>query len=244
MPLISPIGAPEARSAWVSACFSAKVIPAAGWISSAEPPPEIRARTKSSLAAGRQQLQHPRGGGNTRGVGHRMRRLDDLDALARPRIAIARDHEPLAGAPFGLHRLGHARAGLSGTDDDDPPGRLRGADDGRDRASDRRRRRRHRTWRAEAFRVSLNLSPAGRAHCQLDRCAPFGRRPCAIVQPIEQGARRVAREPRDVTRHRRQARPRKRCLFDVVEADDADVMPDANPIALQARQSAQAPPDR
>ena len=45
---ISPIGAPEASSASLTACFSARVMAPAGCTSSAEPPPEMSASTKSS----------------------------------------------------------------------------------------------------------------------------------------------------------------------------------------------------
>ena len=49
--LISPMWAPERNSARVTACLSAKVMPAAGAIQLAEAPPDISTRTRSSVSA-------------------------------------------------------------------------------------------------------------------------------------------------------------------------------------------------
>ena len=79
---ISAMLAPLLSSARLIACLSCSVRPGAGSVSSAEPPPEMRHSTRSS---GRQPLDHLQdalGGLAARRVGHRMRGLDDLDALA------------------------------------------------------------------------------------------------------------------------------------------------------------------
>jgi hypothetical protein len=51
MVFIAAIGAPEVSSASLTAISSASVRPSAGDGSSAEPPPEIRATTRSSMSA-------------------------------------------------------------------------------------------------------------------------------------------------------------------------------------------------
>ena len=63
----------------VSACLSASVMPPAGSVSSAEPPPEIRHSTRSSAVEARRERQDARRRLPAGCVGHRMRRLDDLD---------------------------------------------------------------------------------------------------------------------------------------------------------------------
>ena len=76
------------------------------------------------VAAGlRGEAAHPRedaaGGLAPGGVGHRMRRLDDLDALAGHGVAVAGDDEAFERArPVALERLRHRRRGLAGADHD------------------------------------------------------------------------------------------------------------------------------
>ena len=71
------------------------------------------------------QLQHPRRSLEAASVGHRMRRLDDLDALRRATVAVARDDKSLARAPDRLKGFGHAGRCLARSDHDDPAGGLR-----------------------------------------------------------------------------------------------------------------------
>ena len=54
-----------------------------------------------------------------RGIGHRMRGLDDLDPLARHRISVARDdHTGQLAGPVILDGFRHRRRGLAGADHD------------------------------------------------------------------------------------------------------------------------------
>ena len=78
-----------------------------------------------AVAEAGDEVEHPRGGGEAAGVGDRVRGLGDLDAAGRAAVAVAGEDEALAGAPGGLHRLGHAGGGLAGADDDDAAGGLR-----------------------------------------------------------------------------------------------------------------------
>ena len=73
---IAEIGAPEASSAWLTAISSASVSPAGGDGSSAEPPPEISAMTRSSAvrpATGIEQRCATRRGRPRRAPGARLR---------------------------------------------------------------------------------------------------------------------------------------------------------------------------
>ena len=88
------------------------------------------------------QLEDPPGGGLTRGVGHGMRRLHDLDPLARHGMPVAGDHEALERPrPVFLDGLCHGGGGLAGAEDDGAPlggaGRCR-HDPGRERRRDGR----------------------------------------------------------------------------------------------------------
>ena len=88
---ISLMVAPLASSARLTACLSRSVRPSSGSGSRAEPPPEIRHSTVSSgrkpltRSSMRRRAARPRR--------HRMGGLDDLDARAGRRIAVARDHQ-------------------------------------------------------------------------------------------------------------------------------------------------------
>jgi hypothetical protein len=75
----------------------------------------------SSFAKPLQQRQHPRGGFHPGLIRHRVGGLDDLDPFAGARIAVARDHQPLAGAIGGLDCFGHAGAGLARADHHQSP---------------------------------------------------------------------------------------------------------------------------
>ncbi len=107
---ISPIAAPEASSARVTACFSASEMPGAGAIQLADAPPDISARTRSSGAGAVGQGQRVEGGGDDR-----LRRVPDARprparttrvgrAVAGPRDRKARD----AARPAGRTRRGSA----------------------------------------------------------------------------------------------------------------------------------------
>ena len=121
---ISPIGAPEARRASLTACFSARVIAPAGCTRSAEPPPETRATHDVVLPEAGDEIEHPRRRREPARVGHRMRRFDDLDAPGRAGVAVAGQDQPLAWSPGRLNGLGHARRRLAGADHHHPAGGL------------------------------------------------------------------------------------------------------------------------
>ena len=123
---ITAIGAPEASSARLMACSSSKRQPR-------------RRRRQQRRAAARNQRHHQVVGAEARHrfhdapgsekpgfVGHRMGRLDDLDALAGRAIAVARDHQPVERAvPGQLEGPRHLRRRLAGADHDGAPRRLR-----------------------------------------------------------------------------------------------------------------------
>jgi hypothetical protein len=82
--------------------------------------PWCRQRQQGGTAAGDQrqhevvrtepghQIQDPAGGPLTRGVGHRVRRLHDLNVRARNRVPVAGHHQPTQRAVPGLlHCLRH-----------------------------------------------------------------------------------------------------------------------------------------
>ncbi len=124
--LISPMLAPERSSAAVSARFSASVMPAAGAASRAEPPPEISASTRSCCGQPRNFAQNARRRRLARRIRHRVRRLDDLDALARHAVAVAGDDQAVERPrPMILDRPRHRRRGLAGADHDQPPAIVR-----------------------------------------------------------------------------------------------------------------------
>ena len=119
--------------------------PGRGRGSSAEPPPEIRQRTRSSAVRPRPARSMRARGALARRVGHRVRGLDDLDALARRGVAVARDHEARERpGPVILQRARHRGRGLAGADDDGaaPRAAPAGAAAGTARAARRRRPRR------------------------------------------------------------------------------------------------------
>ena len=117
-------------------------MPSAGSASSAEPPPEIRQSTRSSGPAARAIASIRAAARMPGGVGHRMRRLDDLDALAGHAVAVAGDDEALERpVPGLLHRPRHRRRGLAGPEDDGAPLRRRRQVAGDDRRGLCRRHR-------------------------------------------------------------------------------------------------------
>ena len=73
------------------------------------------------------QFEHAAGGMHSGGIGNRMRRFDDLDALAGHRIAIARDHQARQRTgPILLDGASHGGRRLARSDDDEPAARRRG----------------------------------------------------------------------------------------------------------------------
>ena len=119
MVFIAAIGAPEASSASLTAISSASVRPPAGDGSSAEPPPEISATTRSSSVEAGDGFEQALRGLEAGRVGHRMRGLDDLDALAGRGIAVAGDDDAFERpVPGLLEGRCHLRRALAGADDD------------------------------------------------------------------------------------------------------------------------------
>ena len=117
---ISLMVAPDLSSARLTACLSSSVTSPSG-------------RASKRRAAAGDQAQHQIVGAQrparsrrmrvarlqAGGVGHRMRRLDDLDALARHAVAVARDHQPVERAgPMVLDGPRHRRRRLAGADHD------------------------------------------------------------------------------------------------------------------------------
>ena len=80
---ISEMLAPEASSARLRSCLSARVKPSVGSGSSADPPPETSAMTRSSGVRRDTRSSIRFAAFKSGGVGHRMRSFDDFDALAR-----------------------------------------------------------------------------------------------------------------------------------------------------------------
>ncbi len=117
---ISVIVAPLASRARLTACLSASVMPPAGSVMSAEPPPEIRAITRSSGRRPddgrenelRRRLAHR--------VGDRMRGLEDPDPPGGHGMAVAGDDDArqVDVRPGGVECRRHRGRGLAGPDDD------------------------------------------------------------------------------------------------------------------------------
>ena len=175
---ISLMVAPHASSARLTACLRSRSSPAAGSGNSAEPPPEIRHSTRSSSLRSRTRSSMRCAARMPAASGHRMRRFDDLDALARHGVAVARDHQPRQRAgPVLLDGPRHGRGRLAGADDDEPAARRLPADAAGRTARAAPMRWRHRTSAAAAragcglaVRGSLAHAPAEQRIRQASRC--------------------------------------------------------------------------
>ena len=86
---ISAIVAPLRSRAAFTARLSSSETPSAGSASSAEPPPEMRQMSRSSAVEAAGQLEDAAGRRAAGRVRHRVRGLDDLDALAGHGVAVA-----------------------------------------------------------------------------------------------------------------------------------------------------------
>ncbi len=133
----------------------------------------------------RDHREHPRRRRLPGGVWHRMRSLDDLDASGRAAIAIAGDHQPLAGAPGRLDRLCHPGRGLARPDHQDAARRFR-----RQLRGDHPHRIGHRDAAVEKRAQKRRGPGCGRAG---HAAAPFRQCGCTITGKPDMGKARRAR---------------------------------------------------
>ena len=83
MVFISLIVAPDFKSSRLTACLSSSVMPSIGSTNKDEPPP--RDQAEHGIVGGEvaDRFENAPRGEKACGVGYRVRRFDDLDALAR-----------------------------------------------------------------------------------------------------------------------------------------------------------------
>ena len=116
--LISWMGAPQASSSRVMACFSSSVMPSAGRGMSAEAPPEIRQSTRSSRPARGGDLGDACAAGDAALIGHGVAALVQLDAAQFGEVAVLDVDQAGgdAGAEDALGGLRHGGSGFAGAD--------------------------------------------------------------------------------------------------------------------------------
>ena len=118
---IWPMSAPEAKSALLTACLSSSVRPSAGNESSAEPPPEIRHKTRSSGPASRASARMRWAALLPASSGTGCAASTISIRSARHGVAVTGDDQPFQRPrPVVLHGLRHGGTRLAGPEDDRP----------------------------------------------------------------------------------------------------------------------------